>query len=147
MSNTVRLHRVLKSTPEKVYKAFLDPDALVKWMAPHGFTAKIHQMDAKVGGGYKMSFTNFSTGSGHSFGGKYTELVPGKRLRYTDKFDDPGLPGEMQVTVTLKKVSVGTEVEIVQAGVPDVIPPEACYLGWQDSLRNLARVVEPEINQ
>jgi uncharacterized protein YndB with AHSA1/START domain len=147
MPSTIRLHRVLRATPERVYRAFLDPDAMVKWLPPHGFTAKVHHMDAKVGGTVKMSFTNFTTRKSHSFGGTYLELVPHERLRYTDKFDDPNLPGEMQVTVTLKKVSVGTEVDITQAGVPDVIPPEACYLGWQESLRNLARLVEPEINQ
>ena len=147
MPNTIRLHRVLHTKPEKVYKAFVDPDAMVKWLPPNGFTAKVHQMDAKVGGVHRMSFTNFSTGNGHSFGGKYLELVPYERLRYTDKFDDPNLPGEMQVTVTLKKVSVGTELTVVQEGVPDVIPPEACYLGWQESLKNLARLIEPEIAQ
>ena len=145
MPNTIRLHRVLHTRPEKVYKAFLDPEALVKWLPPNGFTCKVHQIEAKVGGVHKMSFTNFSTGNGHSFGGKYLELVPGERLRYTDKFDDANLPGEMQVTVTLKKVSVGTELTIVQEGVPDVIPPEACYLGWQESLILLAKLVEPEI--
>lgn len=145
MSGTVRFHRVLKSTPEKVYKAFLDPDALVKWMAPHGFTAKVHKMDARVGGEFKMSFTNFGTGSSHSFGGKYLELVPGAKLHYTDKFDDPNLPGEMKVTVTLKAVACGTELNIVQEGIPDVIPVEFCYLGWQESLSLLANVVEPVI--
>ena len=147
MPNTVRFHRVLKAPPERVYRAFLDPDAMVKWLPPHGFTGKVHQLDAKVGGTYKMSFKNFSTGSGHSFGGKYLELEPGKRLRYTDRFDDPNLPGEITVTVTLNAVSVGTDVTIVQEGIPDAIPVEACYLGWQQSLRNLARLVEPEINQ
>jgi len=145
MPNTIRLHRVLHTKPEKVYKAFLDPDALSKWLPPNGFTGKVHQLEAKVGGVHRMSFTNFSTGNGHSFGGKYLELVPGERLRYTDKFDDPKLPGEMQVTVTLKKVSVGTELTVVQEGVPDVIPPEACTLGWQESLILLAKLVEPEI--
>ena len=145
MSGTVRLHRVLKSTPEKVYKAFLDADALVKWMPPHGFTAKVHKMDVRVGGEYKMSFTNFSTGHGHSFGGKYVELVPGKLIRYADKFDDPKLPGEMQVTVSLKQVACGTELQIVQEGIPAAIPVEFCYLGWQESLSLLANVVEPEI--
>src|SRR5881392_2664976 len=135
MPNTVRFHRVLRSTPERVYRAFLDPDAMVKWLPPNGFTCKIHHMDPKVGGSYKMSFTNFTTGKSHAFGGEYLELVPHERLRYTDKFDDPNIPDEMQVTVMLKKVSVGTEVDITQAGVPDVIPPEACYLGWQESLR------------
>ncbi len=147
MPSTIRLHRVLKAPPERVYRAFLDPAAMSKWLPPYGFTCTVDQADAKVGGTHKASFTNFTTGNGHSFGGKYLELKPNELIRYTDKFDDPGLPGEMQVTVTLKKVSVGTEVEIVQAGVPDVIPPEACYLGWQESLRNLARLVEPEINQ
>src|SRR5215475_2785089 len=147
MPNTVRLHRVLATKPDKVYRAFVEADAMAKWLPPNGFTCTVHQFDAKVGGSFKMSFRNFTTGKSHSFGGKYVELVPGERLRYTDKFDDPNLPGEIQVTVTLKKVSVGTEVHIVQEGIPDVIPPEACYLGWQESLRNLARLVEPEINQ
>lgn len=146
-TNTIRLHRVLRATPERIYRAFLDADAMAKWLPPNGFTGKVHHLDAKVGGTFKMSFRNFTTGASHSFGGEYLELVPGERLRYTDKFDDPNLPGEMQVTVALKKVSVGTELDIVQAGVPDVIPSEACYLGWQESLRNLARLVEPEINQ
>ena len=145
MPNTIRLHRVLTAKPERVYKAFLDPDAMVKWLPPNGFTAKVHQMDARVGGGHRMSFTNFTTGKSHSFGGKYVELTPHERIRYTDTFDDPNLPGEMQVTVTLKKVSVGTEVSIVQEGVPDVIPPEACYLGWQESLVLLAKLVQAEI--
>ncbi len=145
-TNTIRLHRVLKATPEKVYRAFLDADALGKWIPPNGFTAKVHQLEAKVGGTYKMSFTNFTTGNVHSFGGTYLELVPGEKLRYTDKFDDPNLPGEIQVTITLKKVLVGTEVNIEQAGVPGVIPPEMCYLGWQESLINLAMLVEPEIS-
>ncbi len=144
-NNTVRLHRVLTTTPEKVYRAFLDPDAMARWVPPNGFTGKVHHTDAKVGGTFKMSFTNFSTGSVVSFGGEYLELVPHERLRYTDVFDDPNLPGTMTVTVTLKKVSVGTEVTIVQEGVPDVIPLEACYLGWQESMLNLARLVEPEI--
>jgi uncharacterized protein YndB with AHSA1/START domain len=143
--NTIRLHRVLCATPEKIYRAFLDADAMTKWMPPNGFTGKVHHLDAKVGGTYKMSFTNFTTGKSHSFGGKYLELVPGERIRNTDKFDDPNLPGELQVTVTLKKVSVGTELSIVQEGVPDVIPPEACYLGWQESLILLAKLVEAEI--
>ena len=147
MPNTVRLHRVLATKPEKVYRAFLEADAMAKWLPPNGFTCTVHHLDAKVGGTFKMSFRNFTTGANHSFGGKYLELVPGQRLRYTDKFDDPNLPGEMQVTVELKAVSVGTEVNIVQEGIPDLIPPEACYLGWQESLRNLARLVEPEINQ
>ena len=145
MSYTIRLHRVLKAKPERVYRAFLDPDALVKWMPPNGFTAKIHHMDARAGGSYKMSFTNFSTGKSHSFGGEYVELVPNERIRNTDKFDDPNLPGQMQVTTTFKKVSTGTELEIIQEGVPDVIPAEACYLGWQESLELLAKLVEPEI--
>lgn len=143
--NTIQLHRVLRASPEKVYRAFLDGDAMVKWLPPNGFTAKIHHMDAKVGGSYKMSFTNFSTGKSHSFGGKYLELVPSERLRYTDTFDDPNLPGEMQTTVTLKKVSCGTELNVVQEGVPTVIPAEACYLGWQESLDLLAMLVDPEI--
>ncbi len=145
MPSTIRLHRVLNTKPERLYRAFLDPDALVKWMAPHGFTAKVHQMDAKVGGGYKMSFKNFSTGSSHSFGGEYLELVPNQRIRHTDKFDDPNLPGTMTVTVELKQVSVGTELHITQEGVPDAIPAEACYLGWQESLTLLKQLVEPEI--
>src|ERR1051325_8661695 len=146
-TNTVRFHRVLRAKAERVYRAFLDADAMAKWLPPNGFTGKVHSLDAKVGGGYKMSFTNFTTGQSHSFGGTYVELVPNERLRYTDKFDDPNLPGEITVTVTLKAVSVGTEMHIVQENLPDVIPVEACYLGWQDSLRNLARLVEPEINQ
>jgi uncharacterized protein YndB with AHSA1/START domain len=144
-TNTIRLHRVIRSSPEKVYRAFLDADAMSKWLPPAGFTGKVHQIDAKVGGGYKMSFTNFTTGQSHSFGGKYLELVPGERLRYSDKFDDPNLPGEMNVTVTLKKVLGGTELIAVQEGVPAVIPPEMCYLGWQDSLDQLTKLVEPEI--
>src|SRR5262245_61183156 len=147
MPGTVRLHRVLTTKPEKVYRAFLEPDALAKWLPPNGFLCTVHQLDAKAGGTHKISFRNFTTGKSHSFGGKYLELVPNERLRYTDKFDDPNLPGEMQVTVTLKQVSCGTELNIVQDGIPDVIPPEMCYLGWQDSLRNLASLVEPEINQ
>ena len=143
--NTIRLHRVLRATPEKVYRAFLEGDALTKWLPPNGFTAKVHQLDAKVGGSYKMSFTNFSTGNSHSFGGVYLELVPHERIRHTDRFDDPNLPGEMQTTITLKKVSCGTEVNIVQEGVPEVIPAEACYLGWQESLILLQKLVEPEI--
>tara|TARA_R110000787_G_C13405242_1_gene443768 strand:- start:1052 stop:1495 length:444 start_codon:yes stop_codon:yes gene_type:complete len=145
MPSTVRLHRVLTAPSEKVYRAFLDPDALAKWIPPNGFIAKVHSMDAKVGGGFRMSFTNFTTGNSHSFGGAYLELIPGERLRYTDVFDDPNLPGEMQVTVDLKPVSVGTDVRIEQAGVPDAIPLEACYLGWQESLLSLARLVEPDI--
>jgi uncharacterized protein YndB with AHSA1/START domain len=144
-NNTIRLHRVLRATPEKIYKAFLDPDAMAKWLPPNGFTARVHQMDAKVGGTYKMSFTNFTTGKGHSFGGTYVELTPHERIRYTDKFDDPNLPGEMQTTITLKKVSCGTELDVVQEGVPGVIPVEACYLGWQESLAQLANLVEPVI--
>lgn len=145
MPSTIRLHRVLRAAPERVYRAFLDADAKVKWLPPDGFTAKVHHIDAKVGGTYKMSFTNFTTGKGTAFGGRYLELIPNERIRYTDRFDDPNLPGEMQTTVTLKKVSVGTELNIVQEGVPDVIPAEACYLGWQDSLALLAKLVEPEI--
>ena len=145
MPSTIRLHRVLQAKPERVYRAFLDPDAKAKWLPPNGFTGKVHHMDARVGGSYKMSFTNFSTGKSHSFGGEYLELVPDERIRYTDRFDDPSLPGEMQTTVVLKKVSCGTELNITQEGVPDVIPPEACYLGWQESLALLAKVVEPEI--
>ena len=144
-TGTVRLHRVLRAPAERVFKAFIDPDAMVKWLPPYGFTGKMHSMDARVGGSYKMSFTNFGTGSSHSFGGTYTELTPHERIRYTDKFDDPNMPGEMQVTVTLKKVVCGTEVEIVQTGIPAMIPAEMCYLGWQESLSQLAHVVEPEI--
>ena len=147
MPNTVRLHRVLTAKPEKVYRAFLESDALAKWLPPNGFTCTVHQMDAKVSGSYRMSFRNFTTGLSHSFGGTYVELVPNERLRYTDRFDDPKLPGEIQVTVTLRPVSVGTELNIVQEDIPDMIPLEACYLGWQESLRNLAKLVEPEINQ
>jgi uncharacterized protein YndB with AHSA1/START domain len=144
-TGTVRLHRVLKAPAERVYKAFLDPDAMAKWLPPHGFTGKVHSMDARVGGGYRMSFTNFGTGKSHSFGGTYVELIPGERLRYTDKFDDPNLPGEMNVTILLRKVACGTELSIVQEGIPAVIPVEFCYLGWQESLALLAHVVEPEI--
>ena len=144
-TNTIRLHRVLRAAPEKVYRAFLDADAMAKWLPPNGFTCKVHHMDAKVGGTYRMSFTNFTTRKSHSFGGKYLELAPNERIRYTDKFDDPNLPGEIQATITLKKVSVGTELNIVQEGVPDVIPAEACYLGWQESLILLAKLVEAEI--
>jgi uncharacterized protein YndB with AHSA1/START domain len=147
MPGTVRLHRVLTAKPEKVYRAFVEADAMAKWLPPNGFTCTVHQMDAKVGGGFKMSFRNFTTGHSHSFGGKYLELKPGERLRYTDTFDDPNMPGEMQVTVTLKAVSCGTDIDIVQEGIPDMIPTEMCYLGWQDSLRNLAKLVEPEIDQ
>jgi uncharacterized protein YndB with AHSA1/START domain len=145
MPSTIRLHRVLRATPERVYRAFLDPDALVKWVPPNGFTGKVHHMDARVGGSYKMSFTNFTTGKSHAFGGAYLELVPHERIRYTDTFDDPNLPGAMQVTITLKQVSCGTEVNITQEGVPDLIPAEACYLGWQESLALLAKLVEAEI--
>ena len=144
-SNTVRLHRVFAAKPEKVYRAFLDADAMARWLPPHGFTGKVYHMDAKVGGTFKMSFTNFSTGNGHTFGGEYLELVPHKRIRYTDRFDDPNLPGEIHVTVTLREVSVGTEVHIEQTGLPAVIPLEACYLGWQQSLMQLALLVEPNI--
>jgi len=147
MPGTVRLHRVLTTSPEKIYRAFLEADAMAKWLPPDGFACTVHHLEPKVGGTFKMSFRNFTTGNGHSFGGEYLELVPGERLRYIDKFDDPNLAGEIQVTVTLKKVLVGTEVEITQSGLPDVIPVEACYLGWQQSLQNLARLVEPEINQ
>jgi uncharacterized protein YndB with AHSA1/START domain len=147
MPNTVRLHRVLATRPEKVYRAFLEPDAMAKWLPPNGFTCTVHRLEPKVGGSHRMSFRNFTTGASHAFGGEYLELVPNERLRYTDRFDDPNLPGQMSVTVTLKKVLVGTEVTIVQEGVPDAIPIEACYLGWQESLRSLARLVEPEINQ
>lgn len=147
MPNTVRLHRVLATRPEKVYRAFLEADALAQWLPPNGYTCTVHQIEPKVGGTHRASFRNFTNGAAHSFGGRYTELVPNERLCYTDRFEDPNLPGEMRVTVTLKKVSVGTEVSIVQEGVPDVIPVEACYLGWQQSLRNLARLVEPEITQ
>jgi uncharacterized protein YndB with AHSA1/START domain len=145
MAHTIRLHRVLRAPPERVYKAFLDADALAKWLPPDGFTAKVHHMDAKVGGSFRMSFTNFGAGKSHSFGGEYLELTPHQRLRYTDKFDDPNLPGTLTVTVDLKKVSCGTELSVVQEGVPEIIPAEACYLGWQDSLTLLARLVEPEI--
>ncbi|TPL90537.1 SRPBCC family protein [Mesorhizobium sp. B2-3-13] len=147
MPSTVRLHRVLTTSPEKVYRAFLEADALAKWLPPNGFTCTVHHFEGRVGGTFKMSFRNFTTGDSHSFGGEYVELVAGELLRYTDRFDDPNLPGEIEVTVTLKKVSVGTEVNITQAGIPDVIPAEACYLGWQESLRNLAKLVEPEIKQ
>jgi uncharacterized protein YndB with AHSA1/START domain len=145
MPNTVRFHRVLRAAPEKVYRAFLDADAMAKWLPPNGFTGKVHHLDAKVGGTYKMSFTNFSTGHSHSFGGTYVELVPHERIRYTDQFDHPNLPGQMQTTITLKKVSCGTELNVVQEGLPDVIPPEACCLGWQESLTLLAKLVEAEI--
>jgi uncharacterized protein YndB with AHSA1/START domain len=145
MPSTVRLHRVLATSPDKIYRAFVEADALAKWLPPNGFACTVHSLEAKVGGTFRMSFRNFTTGNSHSFGGEFHELVPGERLRYTDRFDDPNLPGEMEVTVTLQKVSVGSEVNITQAGIPDVIPPEACYLGWQESLRNLAKLVEPEI--
>ena len=144
-TNTVRFHRVLRAKPERVYRAFIDPDAMVKWLPPNGFTGKVHQMDAKAGGIYKMSFTNFSTGTSHSFGGKYLELKPNELLRYTDKFDNPDLPGEMITTITLKEVFCGTELNITQEGIPAAIPAEACYLGWQESLTLLAKLVEPEI--
>ncbi len=144
-ANTIRLHRVLRATPERIYRAVLDADAMAKWLPPNGFTCKVHHLDAKVGGSYKMSFTNFTTGKSHSFGGKYVELLPHERIIYTDTFDDPNLPGEMQTTIILKRVSVGTELYIVQEGVPEVIPLEACYLGWQESLTLLAKLVEVEI--
>lgn len=147
MPSTIRLHRVLTASPEKVYRAFTEADALAKWLPPNGFTCTVHHLEAVVGGTHRMSFRNFTTGDSHSFGGNYLELVPGERLRYTDTFDDANLPGEMEVTITLTKVSCCTELNIVQAGVPDVIPAESCYLGWQESLRNLAKLVEPEINQ
>ena len=144
-TNTIRLHRVLRAAPEKIYRAFLDPDAMAKWLPPNGFTAKIHYLDARVGGIYKMSFTNFTTGQGHSFGGTYLELRPGERIRYSDRFDDPNLPGEMQTTIRFQKVSCGTELDILQEGVPAAIPAEACYLGWQESLTLLAKLVEADI--
>jgi uncharacterized protein YndB with AHSA1/START domain len=144
-TGTIRLHRVLRAKPERIYRAFLDADAIAKWLPPYGFTCKVHHMDAKVGGSYKMSFTNFTTGHAHSFGGEYRELAPFERIRYTDRFDDPNLPGEMQTTVTLKQVSCGTELNVVQEGLPEVIPLEMCYLGWQESLAQLAQLVEPEI--
>jgi uncharacterized protein YndB with AHSA1/START domain len=145
MPSTIRLHRVLRATPERVYRAFLDADAMVKWLPPNGFTGKVQHVDARPGGSYKMSFTNFATGSSHSFGGQYEELVPHERIRYTDRFDDPNLPGAMSVTISLTKVSCGTELNITQEGVPDIIPAEACYLGWQESLALLAKLVEAEI--
>jgi uncharacterized protein YndB with AHSA1/START domain len=144
-THTVRLHRVLRAPAERLYRAFLDPDAMVKWLPPHGFTARVHEMDARVGGGYRMSFTNFGTGHSHSFGGRYLELTPHERIRYTDRFDAPGMPGEMQVAISLRKVDCGTELEIVQAGLPSVIPVESCTLGWQESLSLLAQLVEAEI--
>ena len=144
-TNTITLHRVLRAPPDRVYRAFLDADAMVKWLPPNGFTGKMHELDARVGGAHRMSFTNFTTGGSHSFGGSYLELVPNERIRYSDRFDDPNLPGEMQTTVTLRKVSVGTELTVVQEGVPAAIPAEACYLGWQESLVLLAKLVEAEI--
>ena len=144
-TSTIRLHRVLRATPERVYRAFLDADAMAKWLPPNGFTGKVHHLDAKVGGTYKMSFTNFTSGKSHSFGGTYLELVPHERIRYTDKFDDPNMPGEIMTTITIKQVSVGTELTAVQEGVPGVIPAEACYLGWSESLILLAKLVEAEI--
>ena len=145
MPSTIRLHRVLRGTPERVFRAFTHPDAMAKWLPPFGFTGKVHHIDPKVGGTHKMSFTNMTSGKSHSFGGKYLEIKPNELIRYTDKFDDPNLPGEMQVTVTMKRVSCGTELTVVQEGVPDVIPAEACYLGWQESLAQLANLVDPEI--
>lgn len=144
-TGTVRLHRVLRTKPERVYRAFLDADAMAKWIPPYGFTCKVHHMDARVGGTFRMSFTNFSSGNSHSFGGEYLEIVPFEKIRYTDKFDDPNLPGELQVTVTLKPVSCGTELNILQEGIPEAIPVSMCYLGWQESLEQLAKLVEPEI--
>lgn len=144
-TNTVRLHRVLRSTPDRVYRVFLDGDAMAKWLPPHGFTGKVEHVDARVGGTYRMSFTNFSTGNSHSFGGEYLELVPNERIRHTDRFDDPNLPGQMTTTINIRAVSVGVEIDIVQEGIPSVIPAEACYLGWQESLTLLALLVEPEI--
>ena len=146
-TNTVRLHRVVRAPAERVYRAFLDPDAMVKWLPPHGFTAKVHSMEARVGGSYRMSFTNFSTEASHSFGGRYVELTPHTRIRYTDKFDDPNMPGEMPVSIALRKVDCGTELEIVQEGLPSLIPVESCYLGWQESLSQLTQLVEPEIRE
>lgn len=145
-TGTVRLHRVLRAPPERVYRAFLDPDAMAKWLPPNGYTGKVHQMDARIGGRFHMSFTNFTTGQSHSFGGEYLELVPHERLRYTDRFDDPALPGEMQVTVTLRSVTCGTELTVVQEGIPEMIPLEACYLGWQESLLLLAQLVEAAVS-
>lgn len=144
-TGTVRLHRTLRAPPERVYRAFLDADAMAKWLPPHGFTCKVHQMDARVGGGFRMSFSNFGNGNGHSFGGEYLELVPGQRIRYTDRFDDPNLPGQMVTTVSLSAVSCGTDLQVVQEGVPAAIPLEMCYLGWQESLLQLATLVEPQI--
>lgn len=145
MPSTIRLHRVLRATPERVYRAFIDPDAMAKWLPPNGFTGKVHHLDARVGGSYRMSFTNFTTGQSHAFGGKYLELLPNERLRYTDQFDDPNLPGEMRTTISLREVSCGTELTVVQEGLPEVIPVEMCYLGWQESLQQLAQLVEPDI--
>ena len=147
MPSTIRLHRVFATSPDKVYRAFIEADAVAKWLPPNGFLCTVHNMEPKVGGAFRMSFRNFTTGDSHAFGGTFLELVPGEKVRYTDTFEDPNLPGEMEVTVTLTKVSVGTEVNITQAGIPDLIPAEACYLGWQESLRNLAKVVEPDIQQ
>ncbi|MBN9462454.1 MAG: SRPBCC family protein [Burkholderiales bacterium] len=144
-TNTVRLHRVIRAAPERLYRAFLDPDAMVKWLPPNGFTGKVHHLDAKVGGSYRMSFTNFGTGRSHAFGGEYLELLPGERIRHTDRFDDPNLPGEMRTTISLSAVSCGTDLSIVQEGIPEAIPVEACYLGWQESLALLAKLVEAEI--
>ena len=144
-TNTVRLHRVVRAPAERLYRAFIDPDAMAKWLPPHGFTGKVHALDARVGGGYRMSFTNFGTGQSHAFGGRYVELTPHERIRYTDRFDDPSMPGEMQVSVALRKVDCGTALEIVQEGIPALIPVESCYLGWQESLTQLAQLVEPEI--
>jgi uncharacterized protein YndB with AHSA1/START domain len=145
--NTIRLHRVIRSTPERIYRAFIDASALAKWLPPNGFTCTVHELDAKVGGNYRMSFANFTTGASHAFGGEYLEMVPHERLRYTDRFDDPHLPGTMQTTVTLRQTPVGTELHVVQEGIPEAIPPEACYLGWQESLALLTLLVEPEIRQ
>ena len=147
MPHTVKLHRVLATKPEKIYRAFIEADALAKWLPPSGFACTVHHLEPRVGGTHRASFRNFTTGDSHAFGGEYVELIPNERLRYTDRFDDPNMPGEMHVTVTLRQVSVGTELSIVQEGIPDAIPVEACYLGWQDSLENLAKLVEPEINQ
>jgi uncharacterized protein YndB with AHSA1/START domain len=144
-TNTVRLHRVFRASPERIYRAFVDPDAMVKWLPPHGFTGKVHQMDARVGGSYRMSFTNFCTGKSHSFGGRFTELTPHSRIRYTDTFDDPSMPGEMPVTISLRAVTCGTEIDVVQEGLPEAIPVEFCYVGWQESLMLLAQLVEAEI--
>ena len=145
MPSTIQLHRVLAAPPERVYRAFTNPDAMVKWLPPHGFIAKVHSMDSRVGGGYKMSFINLTTGNGHSFGGKYVEMKPNELLKYTDKFDDPNMPGEMQMTISFRKVMCGTELKITQEGIPDAIPPEMCYMGWQQSLQLLTQLVEPEI--